>query len=317
MTTYALRRLLHAVPLVVGISILLFAVVQAAPGGPEAALLSTGRAVDPEVVAAYRERLGTDRSPAEQYLRWLGAVARGDLGTSFSTGRPVVEMIAARLPATLALMGAGFAMAALGALAAGVVGAVRPGSRADHAATAFAFGGLAMPAFWFALVLQLTFGVWLEWLPVSGIRSPGSGGALDRLAHLVLPTIVLSLRYLAGWSRYLRAALQEVLAADFIRTARAAGLPEWRVVLVHGLPNALGPLASAVALDLGALFSGAVITETVFAWPGLGRMFVTAMFARDYPVLMGLLLLGSVAVVVLNLVADLVYGWLDPRIRYA
>jgi peptide/nickel transport system permease protein len=139
---------------------------------------------------------------------------------------------------------------------------------------------------------------------------------VDHLAHLLLPTLVLSLRYIAGWSRYLRASLQEVMASDFVRTARAGGIPEWRVVTVHGLPNALGPVVSAVALDVGALFGGAVVTETVFAWPGLGRMFVTAMLARDYPVVMGLLLLGAAAVVVANLLADLVYGWLDPRIRY-
>jgi peptide/nickel transport system permease protein len=317
MMTYALRRLAHAVPLLLGVSVILFAVVQAVPGGPEAALLSAGRTVDPEAVTAYRERLGVDRSPPEQYVRWLGALVRGDLGTSFSTGRPVAEMISARLPATLELMAAAFLVAALAALATGLVGSLRPGSRLDQAGTVLAFGGLAMPAFWFALVLQLVFGVRLGWLPVSGLRSPGGGGLADHLAHLVLPTVVLALRYVAGWSRYLRASLQEVMGADYIRTARAGGLPEWRVVGVHALPNALTPMVSAMALDVGALLGGAVVTETVFAWPGLGRMFVNAMLARDYPVVMALLVLGSMAVIVVNLVADLIYGWLDPRIRYA
>lgn len=315
MTSFALRRLLNTVPLLLGISVILFAVVLAAPGGPEVTLVSTGRAPDPEVMAAYRERLGVDRSPPEQYVRWLATTLRGDLGISYATGRPVVAMIAERLPPTLELMGAAFLLAALVAASLGIAGALRPGGPVDRVGTIVAFGGLAMPAFWFALIVQLVFGVHLGWLPVSGTAPPG-GGLGDHAAHLVLPTVVLSLRYIAGWSRYLRASLTEVLASDFIRTARAGGVPEWRVVTVHALRNAMGPMVSAVALDLGALFSGAVITETVFAWPGLGRMFVTAMLARDYPVLMGLLLLGASAVVVLNLVADLVYGWLDPRIRY-
>jgi peptide/nickel transport system permease protein len=314
--TYAARRLLQALPLLLGITVVLFAVIQAAPGGPEGALLESGRFVDPAVVEAYRERLGVDRPVPVQYVRWLSAAARGDLGTSFSTTRPVSEMILERLPATLELMGAAFLLAALAAVGLGIVSAVKQYSWMDHLGTGVAFVGIAMPAFWFGLILQLVLGVRLGWLPVSGTGTVGASSVGDHLAHLVLPAVVLSLRYVAGWSRYLRSSLLTALRADYVRTARAKGLPEPAVVGRHALRNALIPLVSVMALNLAALFSGAIIVETVFAWPGIGRMFVQAMFARDYPLLMGILLLGSVMVVLFNLLADLVYGVLDPRIRY-
>jgi len=316
MAAYTLRRLLQMVPLTLGITVVLFGVIQMAPGGPEGALLESGRFIDPEVIEAYRERLGVDQPVHVQYVRWLGAALQGDLGVSFSTTRPVWEMILERLPATLELMGAAFLLAAILAFALGTLSAVRPYSWFDNTGTGISFLGIAMPVFWFALILQLIFGVWLQWLPLSGTRTVGASSLGDHLAHLVLPAVVLSFRYVAGWSRYLRSSLMGVLRQDYIRTARAKGLPEWKVVGVHGLRNAMIPVVSVMALNLATLFSGAVITETVFAWPGIGRMFVTAMMARDYPLLMGILLLGSVMVVAFNLVADLVYGWLDPRIRY-
>ncbi|HSG47865.1 MAG TPA: ABC transporter permease [Longimicrobiales bacterium] len=316
MAAYTLRRILQMIPLTLGITVVLFAVIQMAPGGPEGALLESGRFIDPEVIEAYRERLGVDRPVHVQYVRWLGAALQGDLGVSFSTTRPVSEMILERLPATLELMGAAFLLAAVLAFALGTFSAVRPYSWFDNVGTGISFLGIAMPVFWFALILQLVFGVWLQWLPLSGTRTVGASSLGDHLAHLVLPAAVLSFRYVAGWSRYLRSSLVGVLRQDYIRTARAKGLSEWRVVGVHGLRNALIPVVSVMALNLATLFGGAVITETVFAWPGIGRMFVTAMMSRDYPLLMGILLLGSVMVVVFNLVADLVYGWLDPRIRY-
>lgn len=315
MTAYVCRRLLQTIPLLFGISIVLFAVIQAAPGGPEASLLETGRFIDPEVIEAYRERLGVDQPVPVQYVRWFSAALAGDLGVSFSTTRPVAEMIAERLPATLSLMASAFVLAALVAAALGIAGAMRPHTAVDNAGTALSFIGLAMPVFWFALILQLIFAVRLGWLPVAGTQTVGDTSILDQLQHLVLPTIVLSFRYIAGWSRYLRASLVSEMRADYVRTARAKGLPE-RAVVGHAVRNALIPVVSVMALNLADLFSGAVITETVFAWPGIGRMFVQAMFSRDYPLLMGILLLGSTMVVVFNLVADVVYGALDPRIRY-
>ncbi len=316
MTRYIVHRLLQIVPLTFGITIVLFAVIQAAPGGPEAALLESDRFIDPAAIEAYRARLGVDQPVPVQYVRWLAGALGGDLGVSFSTTRPVAEMIAERLPATLELMGASFLIAALLAFALGVLSAVRQYSWFDHLGTGLSFVGIAMPVFWFALILQLVFGVWLGWLPVAGTRTVGASSLGDHLLHLVLPATVLSFRYVAGWSRYLRSSMLGVLTADYVRTARAKGLPERWVIGGHALRNAMIPVVSVMALNLAGLFSGAVITETIFAWPGIGRMFVQAMFARDYPLLMGILLLGSLMVVVFNLVADVVYGLLDPRIRY-
>ena len=304
------------IPLVFGISVVLFGVVQAAPGGPEGALLETGRFIDPMVIEAYRERLGVDRPVHVQYVRWLGAALQGDLGISFSTTRPVSEMIAERLPATLELMGASFLLAAILAFGLGTLSAVKQYSWFDHIGTGFSFVGIAMPVFWFALILQLVFGVWLRLLPVAGTETVGATSLRDHLLHLVMPATVLSLRYVAGWSRYLRSSLLTALRTDYVRTARSKGLSEVAVVGIHAARNALIPVVSVMALNLAGLFSGAVITETIFAWPGVGRMFVQAMFSRDYPLLMGILMLGSVMVVLFNLVADIIYGVLDPRIRY-
>ncbi len=304
------------IPLLLGISVVLFAVIQAAPGGPEGALLESGRFIDPDVIEAYRERLGVDQPVPVQYVRWLTSALRGDLGISFSTTRPVREMIAERLPATLELMGASFLLAAILAFGIGTLSAVRQYSWFDHIGTGFSFLGIAMPVFWFALILQLVFGVWLQWLPVAGTETVGATSLGDHLRHLIMPATVLSLRYVAGWSRYLRSSLLAALRTDYVRTARSKGLSEWVVIGVHATRNALIPVVSVMALNMAGLFSGAVITETIFAWPGIGRMFVQAMFARDYPLLMGILMLGSVMVVFFNLVADIVYGALDPRIRY-
>ncbi len=316
MLTYIGRRLLQMVPLVFGISLILFAVIQMAPGGPEGALLETGRFVDPEVIEAYRERLGVDQPIHIQYVRWISAAAAGDLGVSFSTTRPVSEMILERLPATLELMASSFLLAAVIAIGLGIFSAVKQYSWFDYFSTGVSFLGIAMPVFWFALILQLVFSVKLGWLPVAGTETVGATSLGDHLLHLILPAVVLSFRNIAGWSRYLRASLLGVLRADFIRTARAKGLPEGAVVGIHGVRNALIPVLSIMALGLADMFSGAVITETIFAWPGIGRMFVQAMFSRDYPLLMGIMMMGSVMVIVFNLVADVLYGVLDPRIRY-
>lgn len=316
MGSYLSRRLLQMAPLMVGVSIVVFALIQAAPGGPESALLSSGRFVDPSVVEAYRAKLGVDQSVPVQYLRWATAALAGDLGVSYATTRPVTHMIAERLPATLELMGSAFLLAAFLAAILGLASALRPHSWLDLLSTGGSFVGIAMPVFWLGLILQLLFGVELGWLPVSGTHTVGTASVGDHLAHLILPSIVLASRYVASWSQYFRSSLIAVLESDYIRTARAQGLSETRVLFVHAVRNAMVPVISVMALGLADLVSGAVITETVFAWPGIGRLFVQAMFARDYPVLMGVLLMGSIAVIVFNLVADVLYGLLDPRIRY-
>jgi peptide/nickel transport system permease protein len=305
------------VPLLVGISLITFLIIQAAPGGPETVFLETGRFVDPEIIEAYRRRLGLDQPIYIQYLKWIGTAATGDLGYSYTSARPVAEMVFERLPATLELMLAGFILATIIALPLGVFSAVRQYSFLDFAGTTFSFLGIAMPVFWFALILQLIFSVNLGWLPTSGRTTVGDGTWWDHVKHLILPGIVLSLRYIAGWSRYMRATMLGVINSDYIRTADAKGLPGSLVLGRHALKNALIPVISIMALDLAGLFSGAVITETIFAWPGIGRLFIQAMGQRDYPLLMAILMMGSIMVVVFNLVADIVYGWLDPRISYS
>ncbi|MEO8500438.1 MAG: ABC transporter permease [Vicinamibacteria bacterium] len=316
MGSYIARRLLQMAPLMVGVSIVVFALIQAAPGGPEAALLSSGRFVDPSVVEAYRVKLGVDQAMPVQYVRWAATALTGDLGVSYSTTRPVLRVIGERLPATIELMASAFLLAALLAAVIGFASALRPHSWIDVLGAGSTFVGIALPVFWLGLLLQLAFAVELGWLPVSGTHTVAASSLRDHLAHLVLPTIVLSSRYVASWSRYFRASLLSALESDYVRTARAQGLSETRVLFVHAVRNALVPVVSVMALGLADLVSGAVITETVFAWPGIGRLFVQAMFARDYPVLMGVLLMGSIAVIFCNLAADVLYGVLDPRIRY-
>jgi peptide/nickel transport system permease protein len=317
MGRYVRRRLLQMVPLLFGISVLIFLIIQAAPGGPEAVFLENRLFIDPSVIEAFRQRLGLDQPLPIQYVRWLTAVFSGNFGISFTTGRPVADMLLERLPATLELMSVAFAFAAIVAVPLGVYSAVRQYSLFDFSATTASFLGIAMPVFWFALILQLVFSVQLGWLPTSGRETVGDASVPDQLKHLILPAFVLSLRHIAVWSRYMRSSLLDVVRADYIRTARAKGLRERLVLSRHAVKNALIPVVSIMALDLAGLFSGAVILETIFAWPGIGRLFVQAMFARDYPLLMGILMMGSFLVVFFNLVADVVYGWLDPRISYA
>lgn len=316
MGRYTTRRILQMIPLMIGISLIVFLIIQAAPGGPEGMMLQSGLTVDPSVIEAYRHRLGVDQPIYVQYFKWITAFLSGDLGISYTSTRPVLDMIAERLPATLELMAVSFLLAALIAIPMGIYSALHQYSPFDMFATTASFLGIAMPVFWFGLILQLVFSVKLGWLPVSGTETVGNTSLGDHLLHLILPSVVLSLHYIAGWSRYMRSSMLGVIRSDYIRTARSKGLKERIVVFRHAVKNALIPVITIMALNLAALFSGAVITETIFAWPGIGRLFIQAMYARDYPVLMGILMMGSFMVVIFNLLADLVYGWLDPRISY-
>jgi peptide/nickel transport system permease protein len=314
---YAVRRLFQMVPLLIGISIIMFALIQAAPGGPEAMFFESGRFINPQVVESYRHRLGLDQPVPIQYFKWLGAALTGDFGLSFSTVRPVSDMILERLPATLELMLTAFIFAALIAIPLGIYSAVHQYSPFDYFGTGCSFLGIAMPVFWFGLILQLIFSVKLGWLPTSGRETVGNASLSDHVAHLILPAIVLSLLYIAGWSRYMRSSLLSVIHKEFMVTARAKGLQERDVIWTHAVKNGLIPVISVMALDLAGLFSGAVITETIFAWPGIGRLFIQSTFSRDYPLMMAILMIGSFMVIFFNLIADLVYGWLDPRITYS
>ncbi len=316
MARYVVRRIIQMIPLLVGISIVIFSIIQAAPGGPEGTLLDRGMFVDPAAIEAYRERLGVDKPVYVQYFRWIGAMLSGDMGISFQSQRPVLAMIRERIPDTFRLMGLSFLIAALIAIPLGIHSAIRQYSTFDYLSTGLSFVFIAMPVFWFGLMLQYIFAVRLRWLPVAGTMTVGLDSFWDRAKHIAMPATVLSLQYIAGWSRYMRSSMLSVLNKDYIRTAHSKGLENRAVIRVHAVKNASIPVVSVMTLSIARLFSGAVITETIFGWPGIGRMFIQAMHARDYPLLMGILMMGSTMVVVFNLLADVVYGWLDPRISY-
>ncbi|HMF97851.1 MAG TPA: ABC transporter permease [Vicinamibacterales bacterium] len=307
------RRCAEAVPLLMVVSVLVFALIHAAPGGPLAIYLANPQ-VRPADIERLRRALGLDRPLWQQYWTWLWAFAQGDWGYSFSDGRPVVSRIAERLPATLELVGVSLAGALLVTMPVGIITAVRRGRWVDRVATLASIAGLSIPAFWFGLLLQIVFAIGLGWLPSSGRATPGSGDAVDRLQHLVLPTVVLAIVLASGWSRYLRGSMLDTLAQPFILSTLARGLPPRRVILRHALRNALGPLMALVTVDAALLVSGAVVTESVFAWPGLGSLFTEALARRDYTVLMALLMLSASAVVVFNIVADFAHALVDPRI---
>jgi peptide/nickel transport system permease protein len=311
MPAYVFGRLLRAVPLLLGLSILVFALVHAAPGGPLTVYLSNPN-VRPEDIARLERLLGLDRPLHEQYVSWLSAFVRGDWGFSYVDGRPVLDRILERAPATLELMGSAFALALVAALLLGSFAALKPGGRLDTVVAGASVVGISLPTFWLGLVLQLVFAVELRLLPTSA-RTDAAGGS--HLSHLVLPASTLAFFYASSWIRYVRASLSATLERDFVRAGRARGLSESRLLFRHSFPNALFPLITVLALDLALLFSGAVVTETVFAWPGMGTLLVDSVYRRDYSVLMGILLAGSAAIVLANLAADVAYGFLDPRVR--
>jgi peptide/nickel transport system permease protein len=310
---FIVRRCLQAVPLLVIVSALVFLLIHAAPGGPLAIYLSNPN-VRPEDIERLRRALGLDRPLWQQYWTWLWAFARGDWGYSFSDGRPVTARILERVPATLELVGAALVWAIALTMPTGILAATRRGRWFDRLTTIVSMIGISLPGFWFGLLLQMIFAVGLGWLPSSGRATPGGGDVLDHVQHLLLPTAVLAVVLASGWSRYLRGSMLETLSLPFIVSAHARGLPPRRVVLHHALRNALGPLIAIVTVDAALLVSGAVVTESVFAWPGLGSLFTEALARRDYTVLMALLMLSASAVVAFNVVADFAHAVVDPRV---
>jgi peptide/nickel transport system permease protein len=268
-------------------------------------------------VARLEHAWGLDQPLYVQYFKWLWSMVRGDWGLSYKTGLPVWQMIMSRLSATFTLMFSAFLLSVAIALPAGILSAVKRYSVPDYVVTFLAFVGVAMPSFWFGLMLQLLFSVKLGWLPSSGMQTIGGAfSLLDRLRYLAMPTVVLALLSIAGWSRYMRSSMLEAINQDYIRTARAKGLAERTVIGKHALKNAMIPVVTIMGLDLPSWFGGAAITETIFAWPGMGRLYVEAVFGRDYPILMANLMLTAVLVVAGNLLADTLYALFDPRIKY-
>ncbi len=301
---------------------MIFSILQAAPGGPLTPYLQ-----NPHITQADIDRLshnlGLDQPKYVQYFKWLWRVVQGDFGWSMSNSEPVTQAIVERLPATLELMGSAFTLSIGMGVLFGIVSAIRQYSWLDYLITTFAFFGQSMPVFWFALMLQLAFSVvgitafgYHLALPSAGIATQDNFDLGDRIQHLIMPTIVLSLAFIAQYSRFMRSSMLEVIRTDYMRTAAAKGVSQRAVILKHGLKNALIPLVTVIALTLPGLFAGAVITETIFAWPGMGRLFINALGQFDFAVLMGYLVMVSFLVVFCNLLADICYAWLDPRVKY-
>src|SRR5262245_15726839 len=303
MLIFVVRRLLLTIPVLLGVLFVVMLTMDLIPGDPVALML--GDAATKETVARFREHLGLDRPLALRYLRYLGQVVTGDLGRSIQQNRPVVDELADAWPATLQLTTTALALSALIGIATGIVSAVWPNSLFDALSRLSSLFGLSMPVFWTGLVLIVIFAFWLPLLPVGGVGSP---------AHLVLPAVTLALPSIAMIARMTRSSVLEVLREDYVRTARAKGVGERLVVAKHALRNAAIPILTLIGLQAGQLMGGAVLTETVFAWPGLGRLMVKAIFARDYVLLQGAVLVFAMAFVVINLVVDLSYGALDPRV---
>lgn len=321
MARYVALRVLQIPLVVLGIVTVVWLVVRLAPGDPVQALVGDFPAPD-EYVRKVRAEYGLDRPLPEQFARYLAAVARGDLGFSFVYRRPVLSLVLDRAVATALLTVTALAFASTLGVVLGVLAARRPFSTLDSLVSGGAIVGFSIPVFWLGQLLILLFAVTLGWLPAQGMASlrespEGWAWVLDRARHLVLPALALSLRFLAMTTRLARASMLEVLGRDYVRTAQAKGASPARVLFRHALPNALLPVLTLVGYNLGFVLAGSALVETVFGWPGMGRLLYDSVFARDFPVLLGILIVVSLTVVLANLATDLLYAWVDPRIRFA
>jgi peptide/nickel transport system permease protein len=312
MLTFFVRRIAQIVPTLIFVSMLIFGLQQLLPGDPAVVLAGEDR--DPSVVAYLHEKLHLDEPLPVRYGYWIKGVLQGDLGESMRLQKPVLELIFQKLPVTLELAFFAILIALAIGVPAGIISAVKRNTAWDHAANAIALWGLSTPNFWLGIMLILLFSVTLGWLPASGFVSPFEDLRAN-LASLVMPAFVLGNAIAAVLMRHTRSAMLQVLSSDYVRTARAKGLPEWRVVLQHALRNALIPVITLGALELGTLLSGAVLTEQVFTIPGFGKLIVDAVFNRDYSVVQGVVLFTATAYIVLNLVADILYVVVNPRMR--
>ena len=305
MLRYFVRRVLLTVPVLLGVATLVFSLIHLVPGDPAQAMMGDG--ASPQDVAELRAKLGLDQPLLAQYVSFLRHAVTGDLGVSFRTGQPVTTMIVERIPATAELAVAAMVVAIMLAIPLGVVAAVWRGTAIDYGAMTFALAGVSIPNFWLGPLLAIVFAVELGWLPVSGRGT---------LAHLVLPAISLGLALAAILARMTRASLLDELNELYVRAARARGVSNAASITRHALGNSLVPLLTIIALQFGAVLTGAVITETIFAWPGIGRLLIQSIGFRDYPMVQGCILLIAVTYVSVNLMTDLMYGFIDPRIRF-
>ncbi len=317
MGRYVVRRALQAIPLLIGISAVAFVLMRLAPGGPMAVY-----AQNPTMTEADLRRiehlLGLDQPIHVQYLKWASGMATGNWGYSYRTGRPVADVILERVPATIQLMGLAYLIAIGLGLAIGILSALKRYTIFDYIATTGAMIGLSLPTFWFGLMVIFLFAATLHWIPSGGMATLGEPFSIqDRLVHLAGPASVLGLWMTATWCRYTRSSMLEVIGQDYIRTAHAKGLPSSTVLVRHALKNAVIPLVTLMGLELRYLFSGALVTETVFAWPGIGILLIQSIEHRDFPLVEATVFVIAIMVVVMNLLVDLLYTILDPRVRYS
>jgi peptide/nickel transport system permease protein len=315
MTQYILRRLIQSLFIIWGCATLVFFMLRMIPGDPVIQML--GPEYTPEAAAALRAKLGLDEPLLVQYLRWMGNILHGDLGGSIASGETVADAIKSGLPKTLSLATVSFVIATAIAVPAGVIAALQRNGPFDYIASIVAFIGVSMPSFWFGIILILVFAVQLRWLPAIGYSEIAEDGVWAWFQRLILPSLAIGAGYAAILMRFVRAGLLDVLGSDYIRTARAKGMREGSVVVRHALRNALIPVVTVVGIQLALLLSGTVVIETVFSIRGLGRILVGAIFDRDYPIVQGVILLIAVIFVLANLVVDIVYTFLDPRIHYS
>jgi peptide/nickel transport system permease protein len=316
LTNYLLQRLFHGITVLVGVSLLVFTAVELAPGDVVDALLPPESFATPEAEAKMREDLGLNDPAPLRYIHWLGRTVTGDLGYSLTSHRPIGEQVMRRLPATLQLVGFALVVSIVIGVTTGMISAMRQYSWVDYLTTFFSFFWISVPGFFMGLILIYLLAVKAGWFPVFGATSAGADyPLLDRLHHMVLPGLTLGLELAAALTRYTRASLLEVLHTDYLRTARAKGLPERAVIVRHGLKNALIPVITIIAFRLPYLIGGAVVIETVFQWPGLGLMTLDAATNKDYPLVMGVALMVTLVVVVSSFLADVAYSIVDPRIR--
>ncbi len=323
MTTYLLRRLLQSLLTLLAISIILFGLISSVPGGIMSAYQENPD-FTAEDLARLEAKYGLNDPVHVRYLKWLGNSLQGDFGNSFTSKRPALQEIADRLPNTILLMGVMLIVTLLIAIPLGILSALKQYTWFDHISTTIAFAGQSLPVFWFGLLLIIVFAVTLKGadgrplLPGSGMQTLGKPFSLvDRIEHLILPVSMLAFVSAAGYMRYLRSSMLDVIHEDYFRTARAKGLPERVVIYKHALRNALIPLVTLIGLDLPSLFGGALFTETIFAWPGIGRLYFTAALKTDYPVVMAVLIIYSALIILSNLLVDVIYAALDPRIRFS
>jgi len=303
------------IPILLLVTFMVFSMLLLIPGDPVRAIIGVGEALDDEQMEAKRHELGLDKPVVVQYVTWLGKAIRGNFGYSNQTNRPVIEEIKNRLPVTLQLGLAAWLLSIFIALPSGIISAVRRGSKVDFVATVLSIGGVAIPGFWLGIMLILLFSVVLGWLPTHGFVSLFDN-PIQGIKHLILPVFSLGVAGAALNMRQTRSAMLEVLAQDFVRTARAKGLNERSVVWIHALKNSLLPVVTIMGLQIGRLFGGSVVIESLFAIPGMGRLMVDSIFQRDFPIVQACVLIVAVAVLLANLVTDIIYAYLDPRIRY-